>query len=89
MITEKDRKTILDTARKYRATRVLLFGSTLSDSIESRDIDIAVDGVADKDFFAFYAELLCKLSKPVDIIDLSKKTKFVELVLKEGLSLYA
>ena len=89
MITEKDRKTILDTARKYRATRVLLFGSTLSDSIESRDIDIAVDGVADKDFFAFYGELLCNLSKPVDIIDLSKKTKFVELVLKEGLSLYA
>ena len=89
MITEKDRKTILDTARKYRATRVLLFGSALSDSIESRDIDIAVDGVADNDFYAFYGELLCKLSKPVDIIDLSKKTKFVELVLKEGLPLYA
>ena len=56
---------------------------------ESRDIDIAVDGVADKDFYAFYGELMCTLSKPVDIIDLSRRTKFVEVVLKEGVPLHA
>lgn len=89
MITEKDKKTIHDIARKYHASRVLLFGSALSDTAESLDIDIAVEGIADKDFYAFYGELLCLLSKPVDVIELSKKTKFIELVLKEGIPLYA
>ena len=89
MITEKDKKALLDIARKYRATRVVLFGSSLSDPKESRDIDIAVDGIADKDFYAFYGELMFTLSKPVDIIDLSKRTKFVEMVLKEGIPLHA
>jgi predicted nucleotidyltransferase len=89
MITEKDKKTIQDIARKYHALRVLLFGSSLSETAESRDIDIAVEGIADKDFYAFYGELLCTLSKPVDVVDLSKKTKFIELVLKEGVPLHA
>ena len=89
MITEKDKRAILEITRKYRATRVVLFGSALSDPKESRDIDIAVDGVADKDFYAFYGELMCTLSKPVDIIDLSRRTKFVEVVLKEGVPLHA
>lgn len=89
MITEKDKKTIKDIARKYHASRVLLFGSALSDTTEGRDIDIAVEGVADRDFYAFYGELLYALSKPVDVVDLSKKSKFSELVLKEGIPLYA
>lgn len=89
MISEKDKKTIQDIARKYRASRVLLFGSALTDTTESRDIDIAVEGVDDKDFYAFYGELLYALSKPVDVVDLSRKTKFIELVLKEGELLYA
>jgi predicted nucleotidyltransferase len=89
MITEKDKKTIQDIARKYHASRVLLFGSALSDTAESRDIDLAIEGVADKDYYAFYGELLYALSKPVDIVDLSRTTKFIELILKEGVPLYA
>ncbi|KXB09009.1 hypothetical protein AKJ60_01230 [candidate division MSBL1 archaeon SCGC-AAA385M11] len=88
MITDKDKETIQEIARKYHASRVLLFGSVLSETTESRDIDIAVEGIADKDFYAFYGELLYALSKPVDVIDLSKKTKFIELVVKEGIPLY-
>ena len=89
MITEKDKKTIQDIARKYHASRVLLFDSALSDTAESRDIDLAIEGVADKDYYAFYGELLYALSKPVDIVDLSRTTKFIELILKEGVPLYA
>ena len=89
MITEKDKITIHTIAKKYRASRVLLFGSALSDTTESLDIDIGVEGIADRDFYAFYGELLCSLTKPVDVVDLSKKTKFVKLVLKEGIPLYA
>ena len=89
MITDTDKKIIEQLARKYHATRVVLFGSSLSPARDYRDIDIAVEGIKEKDFYTFYGELLCALSKPIDIIDLSKKTRFVELILREGIPLYA
>ena len=89
MITDTDKKIIEQLARKYRAKRVVLFGSSLSSTQEYQDIDIAVEGIEGKDFYTFYGELLCTLSKPVDIIDLSKKTRFIELILREGIPLYA
>ncbi|MBU1107164.1 MAG: nucleotidyltransferase domain-containing protein [Candidatus Riflebacteria bacterium] len=89
MITDKDKRTIQEIARKYQASRVLLFGSALSDSVESHDIDIAVDGIPDKDFYSFYGELMFALSKPVDVVDLSEKSKFIDLVLKEGIPIDA
>jgi predicted nucleotidyltransferase len=89
MISDKDKKSIENIARKYHASNVVLFGSSISETAESRDIDIAVEGIPDKDFFAFYGELLFEVSKPVDVVDLSRKTKFIDLVIKEGISLYA
>ncbi|MBN1906463.1 MAG: hypothetical protein JW927_15340 [Deltaproteobacteria bacterium] len=65
MIDEKDKKTIETIARKYRVSRLLLFGSSLQDTSENRDIDIAVEGINDKDFYAFYGELIYSLTKPV------------------------
>jgi len=89
MITDTDKKIIEKLARKYHAKRVVLFGSSLSPSREYRDIDIGVEGIEGKDFYTFYGELLFALSKPVDVIDLSKKTRFIELILREGIPLYA
>jgi predicted nucleotidyltransferase len=68
---------------------VVLFGSSLSLDRESNDIDIGVEGIEDKDFFTFYGDLLCTLSKPVDVIDLSSKSRFVELIRQEGVPLHA
>ena len=89
MISEKDRQIIEGTAAKYHVKRVILFGSSLSPDKESRDIDIGVEGLEEKDFFAFYGELMCALSKPVDVVDLSTKSRFVELIQREGVPLYA
>lgn len=89
MIAETDKRIIEEIARKYRAKRVLLLGSSLFPERERRDIDIAVEGIEGKDFFSFYGELLCALSKPVDVIDLSSKSRFVELIQQEGILLYA
>jgi len=89
MITEADKRIIRQIAGKYGAEKILLFGSSLLPDKEARDIDIGVEGVKGKDFFAFYGELLCALSKPVDVIDLSVKSRFVEIVRQEGVSLYA
>jgi predicted nucleotidyltransferase len=89
MITDTDKKIIEQLARKYHAKRVVLFGSSLSPTQQSRDIDIGIEGIDEKDFYVFYGELLCALSKPVDLIDLSKKTRFIELILREAIPLYA
>ena len=89
MIADTDKRIIQRIAGKYRAKRVVLFGSSLSPEKESRDIDIGVEGVEGKDFFAFWGELLCDLSKPVDVIDLSVKSRFVEIIQQEGIPLYA
>jgi predicted nucleotidyltransferase len=89
MIADKDRQIIEEIAAKYGAKRVLLFGSNLFPDKESRDFDIGVEGVEEKDFFTFYGELLFALSKPVDVIDLSTKSRFVELIKREGIPLYA
>ena len=89
MIADRDRRIIKEIAAKYHAKRVVLFGSSLSPDMESRDIDIGVEGIDEKDFFNFYGELLFALSKPVDVVDLSTESRFVELIQREGIPLYA
>jgi len=88
MITDTDKKTIREISKKYLAKRVLLFGSSLNPIKESRDIDIAVEGIPPEDFFKYYGDLLLKLSKPIDVIDLSVTSKFVKLIEQEGVVLY-
>jgi len=88
MISERDRKVILDLAKKYKAKRIILFGSGSKDNIKSRDIDIAVEGIPNRLFFKFYSELIFKLSQPVDLVDLNKKNKFSKILTSEGIQLY-
>ena len=88
MISEKDKKAILDLAQKYKVKRIILFGSASKDKIKSRDIDLAVEGIPDKLFFKFYSELMFSLSKPVDLVDLRKKSKFTKIITAEGIQIY-
>ena len=88
MISEKDKRVILELAKKYKVKRIILFGSGSKDKIKSRDIDLAVEGIPDKLFFKFYSELIFNLSQPVDLVDLSRKNKFTEIVSSEGILLY-
>ena len=88
MISETDKKIIREISKKYHVKRVLLFGSSIDHAKESRDIDIAMEGISHRDFFKCYGELLLKLSKPVDVIDLSETSKFTALVKKEGIPIY-
>ncbi len=76
MVSEKDNKKISVISEKYSAKRVLLFGSSVSSWKHARDIDMAVEGMVPGGFLWYYNELLFELSRPVDVIDFSKKTKF-------------
>ena len=88
MITEKDKDIILQYAKKYNVSYIILFGSSIRKDKEANDIDIGVKGIKPGLFFKFYAELFKHLSKPVDLIDLSKRSLFNELVEETGVRIY-
>ena len=87
MISEKDKNIILAYAKKYKLEKVILFGSS-KERMDAKDIDIGVRGIAPNLFFDFCWELYRDLSKPVDVIDLSKDCLFNKLIEKDGLVLY-
>ncbi|MBW2368102.1 MAG: hypothetical protein JRH15_09470 [Deltaproteobacteria bacterium] len=88
MISENDKTAIIDLADKYKVTRLLLFGSSLDSNRESYDIDLAVEGLPEDVFFKFYSELIFNLSKPVDLVDIGKKSRFRDIIVKESIHLY-
>ncbi|OGX34150.1 MAG: hypothetical protein A3I43_00715 [Omnitrophica WOR_2 bacterium RIFCSPLOWO2_02_FULL_50_19] len=87
MITESEKRTIMEISERYAVKRVLLFGSSLISGKESRDIDLAVEGISPRDFFRYYGDLILGLSRPVDVIDLSGISKFTEMIRQEGIPL--
>lgn len=88
MLNESDKNTIIRCAKKYEVTAVYLFGSTQDLGAQARDIDLGVKGIKPNLFFKFYGELLRHLSKPVDLVDLSQKNLFNDLVEERGLKIY-
>ncbi|MEW6607062.1 MAG: hypothetical protein AB1414_06355 [bacterium] len=88
VITKRDKEIILQCAEKYNVSSIFLFGSSIKTDKESNDIDIGVKGIEPRLFFKFYAELFKYLSKPVDLVDMSKKSLFNELVEETGVRIY-
>ncbi len=88
MISERDKEIIIQYAQKYNVLSVYLFGSSIDENDEAKDIDLAVKGIMPKLFFKFYGELMRNLSKPVDLVDLSKKSLFNQIVEGKGIKIY-
>lgn len=88
MISKADQHVIETMCRKYGAKRALLFGSSLDSTRKAQDIDVAVEGIPAREFFSFCGELLFALSKPVDVVDLSGRSKFLDLIRRDGVTVY-
>ena len=88
MITEAEKDIIRDCARKHNVGCVLLFGSSIEPGTAANDVDLGVKGIAPELFFKFYADLMKHLSKPVDLVDLSRKSLFNDIVEETGLRVY-
>jgi predicted nucleotidyltransferase len=88
MISENDIKIIIRCAKKYNAASVILFGSSVTDDKESNDIDIGVKRIEPRLFFKFYAEVFKNMSKSLDLVDLSRKSLFNDLVEEDGVKIY-
>lgn len=88
MLTKEEILIISECAKKHNVSEVFLFGSALETDTGYRDIDIAIKGIESKKFFKFYGDLIKKLDKPVDVIDLAKQTTFNEMIEGEGIRIY-
>jgi len=87
MLNDIDKDMVRACAEKYGVESLYLFGSAL-ESDTPRDIDLALKGIKPELFFKFYGELLRKLSKSVDLVDLSRKSLFADLIETHGVKLY-
>ncbi|TFG15925.1 MAG: nucleotidyltransferase domain-containing protein [Promethearchaeota archaeon] len=87
MINEKEKNIIIKYAKKYNVSKIFLFGSSLVQD-EYNDIDLAVSGIKPDLFFKFYGDLLRNLTKPVDLVDLSQKSFFIQIIQKNGVKIY-
>ena len=80
-------KKIVDLAKQYGATRLILFGSALERPEDARDIDIACDGIQGWKLYEMAARLEEELAAPLDVVPLSPPTNFTRLIEAKGKSL--
>ena len=75
---------IVDLAKTYGATRLILFGSMAKTPLTARDIDIACDGVPGWKLYEMAARIEDELEIPLDIVALSPATRITMKIEKEG-----
>ena len=77
----KDVESAVQILKKQGCKKVFLFGSLVHNNVRpDSDIDIAVDGFPKGSYFSILAKLLMKLEHPVDLIDLSRNSRFVRII---------
>jgi predicted nucleotidyltransferase len=76
--------TIIALARKYGATRLILFGSYARAPAEAHDIDLACEGIQGWKLYEFAGQLENELRIPLDIFPLSPPTPFTHRIEREG-----
>ena len=79
---------IVRLAKTYGAKRLILFGSSLRESLSAKDIDLACDGVAGWKLYEFGSRLEEELHSSLDIVPLSPSTRFTKLIETNGQVLY-
>ena len=89
MVPKKELDKAIEIAKEYGVGKLYLFGSSLYKKADkANDYDFAVAGIAPYRFFDFYGKLFKSLNKPVDLVDLSEKSLFNSLIIREGKKIY-
>jgi predicted nucleotidyltransferase len=79
---EKDLDIAIDYLKSVGCTEIFIFGSVASgEATSDSDLDIAVRGINPAEFFFVYGELLTRLERPADLIDLNIQRKFGQQLL--------
>ena len=83
---QEDIKKATNILKENGATEVFIFGSIANGKFdENSDIDIAVKGLNEKDFYSVASILMFELNNQFDLIDLDdKENRFSQMLLKIG-----
>ena len=74
---EKDLDIAIDYLKSVGCTEIFIFGSVANGEATSEsDLDIAVRGIKPAEFFFVYGELLTRITRSADLIDLNIQKKF-------------
>lgn len=87
-ITKENIESAIKLAKEYGATKLLLFGSALTDPNNAKDLDLGIEGIAPNKFFLFGADLEDIILKSVDIVPLELNSSFVNHIKKYGKYIY-
>lgn len=83
---QEDIKKAIKILKENGAKEVFIFGSIANGKFnENSDIDIAVKGLNEKDFYKVASILMFELENEFDLIDLDdKENRFSQMLLKVG-----
>ena len=88
MIQKKQIDDCISVARKFGATRVIIFGSAAEEPSKARDIDLLTAGVEGMDFFTMGAEMEERSGAQVDVFPYSQSNPFAVHAEKYGRIVY-
>lgn len=86
-VTQAHIERAVELSRQYGAVRVILFGSALEVPEQARDLDLACD-IPGVDIFAYAGRLEEEPNLPVDVIPLTPRNPFIEVIERRGKVLY-
>ena len=75
---------IIQLAKVYGATRLILFGSAMETPQTARDIDLACDGIPGWKLYELAAKIEDELDVSLDIVSLTPSTRFTKNIEKRG-----
>jgi hypothetical protein len=87
ILTEEHYNRMVELAREYGARKLILFGSTLDDPENARDIDLATD-IPGWNIFTFGARIENEFNILVDVIPLTPSNPFTQSIEQNGKILY-
>lgn len=84
---KEDIKKAIKILKGNGTTEIFIFGSAASGKVnKNSDIDIAVRGLEQKDFYKVASILMFELEKEIDLVDLDDKTdRFSQMLLKSDM----
>jgi predicted nucleotidyltransferase len=71
-------------AKSFGATRLILFGSAVTQPDQAADLDLACDGVSGWKLYELGARLEEELQVPLDLIPLSPPNRFTRIIERQG-----
>ena len=88
-IFENEIAKIVEISKEFGAEKVLLFGSCVEDIKTAHDIDIAVKGIKDRDFFKYYGKVSMAVDDEIDLMDLDDAREHLrKRILSKGRVIY-